>query len=146
MSLSLTSSLSDLTSVVPTLISLLSHVDLFVEASDVLQDILTSSALAQGYGSKTLTEPILQWINKTGTSIAQRSLQRASLVISEGLCLPIFCSEEQRYAFSCPLQVVSCPRGTFQYMVCDPTRHSTSPNLHESRSSLHWLPGILRNR
>ena len=96
-------SLSDLTSVVPILISLLSHVDLFVEASDVLQDILTSSALAQGYGSKTLTEPILQWINTTGTSIAQRSLQRSSPVICDGLCLPIVCSEEQRHALNCPL-------------------------------------------
>ena len=66
---------SDLTSVVPTLISLLSHADLFVEVSDVLQDILTSSALAQGYGSKTLTEPVLRWVNTTGTAIAQRSLQ-----------------------------------------------------------------------
>ena len=69
---------SDLTSVVPTLISLLSHADLFVEVSDVLQDILTSSALAQGYGSKTLTEPVLRWVNTTGTSIAQRSLQCSS--------------------------------------------------------------------
>jgi hypothetical protein len=83
-------SLSDLTSVIPTLISLLSHADLFVDVSDVLQDVLTTSALAQGYGSKTLTEPVLRWVNTTGASIAQRSLQCSSFVLSGGTVLTDF--------------------------------------------------------
>ena len=143
---SLTFAPSDLTSVVPTLISLLSHPDLFVEASDVLQDILTSSALAQGYGPKTLTEPILQWINIAGTSIAQRSLQRLSPAVSAGPYSPIICSGEQRHTRNCPLQAASCTWRTFQSVVCDPTRHPTRPNLHESPSGLHWFPGVLRHR
>ena len=136
---------SDLTSVVPILISLLSHADLFVEVSDVLQDILTSSALAQGYGSKTLTEPVLRWVNTTGASIAQRSLQCSSPVPSNGLCLPIVCSKAERHTLSCPLRPTSCTGRTFQSVVRDPTRHSTGPKLHESRSGLHRVPGILWN-
>ena|SRR5258706_2092863 len=139
-------SFSDLTSVVPTLISLLSHADLFVEVSDVLQDILTSSALAQGYGSKTLTEPVLRWVNTAGTSIAQRSLQCSSSAPSSDLYLPTVCSKAERHPLSCPLRATSCTWRTFQSVVCDPTRHSTGPKLHKSRSSLHRVPWVLWNR
>lgn len=143
---SLMHSFSDLTSVIPTLISLLSHADLFVEVSDVLQDVLTSSALAQGYGSKTLTEPVLRWVNTTGTSIAQRSLQCSSSALSGGPFVLILCSKAERRTLSCPLRATGCTWRTFQSVVCNPTRHSTSPELHESRSCLHRVPGILWNR
>jgi hypothetical protein len=78
---------SDLTAVIPTLISLLSSPSFFIPASDALQDILTASALADGGGTKTLTEPLLDWISAVGKGIAENA-NTASVPnpISTSLC------------------------------------------------------------
>ncbi|KAG8802127.1 hypothetical protein FRC17_006479, partial [Serendipita sp. 399] len=65
---------SDLTSVIPTLISILSTPSLFIATSDALQDILTASAMADGAGVKTITEPLLDWILVTGRTIADSAV------------------------------------------------------------------------
>ena len=78
---------SDLTSVIPTLLSILSTPSLFITVSDVLQDILTVSALAEGAGVKTLTEPLLDWISTTGRTIADAAIAEGSPnVISTSFC------------------------------------------------------------
>ncbi|KZO91650.1 ARM repeat-containing protein [Calocera viscosa TUFC12733] len=65
----------DLTKSVPLLISLLSSRDTFIAASDVLQEILTTSALSDGRGTKTLTEPLLAWIEASGQAILNESIE-----------------------------------------------------------------------
>lgn len=78
---------NDLTSVVPTLLSVLSSPSLFITVSDVLQDILTASALAEGAGVKTLTEPLLDWISTTGRTIADAAVAEGSPnAISTSFC------------------------------------------------------------
>ncbi|KAG8821907.1 hypothetical protein FRC19_007021 [Serendipita sp. 401] len=51
---------NDITTVVPTLISILSTPPLFIATSDALQDILIASAMADGAGIKTITEPLMK--------------------------------------------------------------------------------------
>ena len=77
---------SDLTPLLPKLLSLLDPSNssangnpdfdetVFVAASDVLQEILSSSALSDGAGSKTLTEPLLLWLETWGGQIVQGTL------------------------------------------------------------------------
>jgi len=78
---------SDLTAVIPILISLLSSPSLFIPASDALQDILTASALADGGGTKTLTEPLLDWISAIGKGIAENAnTEGVPNPISTSLC------------------------------------------------------------
>lgn len=74
---------SDLTSLIPTLIGLLTPTnsanefdeDEFALASDALQEIMSKSALANGAGSKSLTEPLLLWCEQYGTIIVERTLK-----------------------------------------------------------------------
>ena len=61
------------------LISLLSLETSFICASDVLQEILTSSSLADGSGNKVLTEPLLEFMATNGRAIYERSISREDL-------------------------------------------------------------------
>ena len=73
---------SDITPLIPLLISLLTPVsgnsevdeDEFTTASDALQEIMSKSALSDGAGSKSLTEPLLLWFEQYGTIIVDRTL------------------------------------------------------------------------
>lgn len=56
------------------LIQLLSNESTFVGASDVLQEIMSSSILSDGAGSKTLTEPLLAYLGQGGAAIVQQTL------------------------------------------------------------------------
>lgn len=47
----------------------------FTTASDALQEILCKSALSDGAGSKTLTEPLLLWFDRYGMTIVDHTLQ-----------------------------------------------------------------------
>ncbi|THH07205.1 hypothetical protein EW145_g3549 [Phellinidium pouzarii] len=78
---------NDLTSLVPILIQLLSSESTFVGASDVLQEILLASLLADGAGSKTLTEPLLAFLEAGGAAIVQQTLASGVVdEISHALC------------------------------------------------------------
>ena len=74
--------LSDLTPLIPRFIALLTPMagssefneDEFELASDALQEIMTKSALSDGAGSRTLTEPLLLWCEQYGTLIVDRTL------------------------------------------------------------------------
>jgi hypothetical protein len=65
---------SDITPLIPILITLLgpSTDDAFMGASYALQEIMTKSALSDGAGTRTLTEPLLLWLDQWGTVIAQQ--------------------------------------------------------------------------
>ena len=76
------SSTSDLTPLIPMLISLLSFETSFISASDVLQEILTSSSLSDGSGNKVLTEPLLEFMSTNGRAIYEQSLSRKDVYIS----------------------------------------------------------------
>lgn len=73
---------SDLTSLIPVLINVLTpqlpsaefDEDVFVPASDALQAVMSESALSDGSGSKTLTEPLLVWIHTWGGRIVEATL------------------------------------------------------------------------
>ncbi|KAG8926042.1 hypothetical protein FRC01_009412 [Tulasnella sp. 417] len=64
----------ELTSLVPILIELLRNRDSFVGTCDVLEEIMSKSALSGGKGTKVLTDPLLQWIASEGHLILQESL------------------------------------------------------------------------
>ncbi|KAI0341153.1 ARM repeat-containing protein [Trametopsis cervina] len=73
---------NDITPLIPPLIALLTPLagssefdeDEFIAASDALQEIMSKSALADGAGSKTLTEPLLLWCERYGTIIVDRTI------------------------------------------------------------------------
>lgn len=70
---------NDLTPLIPLLISLLDSSQsngedaAFLAASDALQELLSKSALSDGSGSKTLTEPLLMWLDQSGRHIVSSS-------------------------------------------------------------------------
>lgn len=83
--------LSDLMSVIPLLITLLnpafSDDSIFIAASDALQELTTKSALSDGSGSKTLTEPLLAWLSVVGNGIMEETLKSGEgSSISHSLC------------------------------------------------------------
>ena len=41
----------------------------FILASDTLRELLTKSALSDGFGTKTVTEPLLLWLDQHGDPI-----------------------------------------------------------------------------
>ncbi|KZV82789.1 ARM repeat-containing protein [Exidia glandulosa HHB12029] len=59
----------DLTPLLPLLIGLLSSPASFIPATEALDSVLTSSPLANGAGTKVLTEPLLVWLNANGPAI-----------------------------------------------------------------------------
>ncbi|KAH8077079.1 ARM repeat-containing protein [Cristinia sonorae] len=75
---------NDITPFIPLLITLITplqpppHVefeeDEFVLASDALQEILSRSALSDGAGTKTLTEPLLVWCERYGGAIVEQTI------------------------------------------------------------------------
>ncbi|KAL0571967.1 hypothetical protein V5O48_009993 [Marasmius crinis-equi] len=80
---------SDLTPLFPSIISLLQPDidDVFVGASDTLQEIMTKSALSDGSGSRILTEPLLVWLDSRGSQIVNNSLQSGLIdEVSQSLC------------------------------------------------------------
>lgn len=46
----------------------------FIPASDSLQELLTASSLCDGSGTKTVTEPLLLWLDRYGGPIVQASI------------------------------------------------------------------------
>ena len=73
---------SDVTPLIPQLIEMLKPVpgsnefdeDEFTMASDSLQEIMSKSALADGAGSKSLTEPLLLWCEQYGAAIVDHTI------------------------------------------------------------------------
>ena len=86
--------LSDITPAIPSLISLLEPTSgpppvfdesLFVPASDALQELMAHPPFYDGSGFKTLTEPLLIWIEKWGGAIVGASIQ-SKLTVACGGC------------------------------------------------------------
>ncbi|KAI0743038.1 ARM repeat-containing protein [Daedaleopsis nitida] len=88
---------NDLTPLVPPILSLMvPHVQspspefdeqAFVSASDTLQELFTRSALAEGAGTKTVTEPLLLWLERYGSAIVQATVTEGFVSeISHSLC------------------------------------------------------------
>ncbi|KAF9529893.1 armadillo-type protein [Crepidotus variabilis] len=80
-----------LTSIIPLLIGLLDpsipDETIFVAASDALQELLSKSALSDGSGTRTLTEPLLVWFDVVGNRITQNALSTEDIsAISHSLC------------------------------------------------------------
>lgn len=46
----------------------------FVAASDTIQELLSNSALSDGAGTKTVTEPLLLWLDRYGGEIVQATV------------------------------------------------------------------------
>lgn len=66
--------------IIPILLNSLSHPDLFVNASDVISELMTSSALGAGAGTRILTDPLLQWVENEGKEIFQSSVESQSIL------------------------------------------------------------------
>ncbi|KAH9942102.1 ARM repeat-containing protein, partial [Amylocystis lapponica] len=89
---------SDLTPFIPLLIALLNPSSApgenpefdettFVLVSDTLQEVMAKSALSDGAGSKTLTEPLLLWLDRYGGRIVEETLSAGFVNgISHSLC------------------------------------------------------------
>ncbi|KAI0799725.1 ARM repeat-containing protein [Irpex lacteus] len=86
---------NDITPLIPQLIEMLKPVpgsnefdeDEFVMASDSLQEIMARSALSDGAGSKSLTEPLLLWCEQYGTAIVDRTISEGYAdSVSRSLC------------------------------------------------------------
>ena len=60
---------------IPILIGLLNSEITFIGSSSVLQEMLTSSYLADGSGIKTVTEPLLLYLNGPGSAILRQTLE-----------------------------------------------------------------------
>lgn len=79
-----------MTSLIPLLIALLNpgfHDDRFVAASEVLQELTSKSALSDGSGSKTLTEPLLVWLDIVGNQIMESTYASGVVSsVSHSLC------------------------------------------------------------
>lgn len=63
------------------LISLLNPAEdlMFIAASDGLQEILSKSALSDGSGTRTLTEPLLFWFDRAGTAIVREAVSSGDI-------------------------------------------------------------------
>ncbi|KAI0714221.1 ARM repeat-containing protein [Cerioporus squamosus] len=59
----------------------------FIPASDTLQELLTKSALSDGAGTKTVTEPLLLWFDRYGDAIIRPTVSEGFVnEISHSLC------------------------------------------------------------
>lgn len=72
---------SDLTPLIPNLILLLApspngefDESVFAWTSDALQEVMSKSVLSDGSGSKTLTEPLLIWMDNWAVQIVNATL------------------------------------------------------------------------
>ena len=80
-------SYSDIESLIPLLIQLMSNEATFIGASDVLQEIMTNSSFTYGINIKTLTVPVLNYLEVRGASIVQRMLETGDIgEIEHSLC------------------------------------------------------------
>ena len=80
-------SYSDIESLIPLLIQLMSNEATFIGASDVLQEIMTNSSFTYGINIKTLTVPVLDYLEVRGASIVQRMLETGDIgEIEHSLC------------------------------------------------------------
>ncbi|CDO75722.1 hypothetical protein BN946_scf184493.g20 [Trametes cinnabarina] len=88
---------NDLTPFVPLLMSLMVPTtetpvpeydeQAFVSASDTLQELLSRSALSDGSGTKTLTEPLLLWLDRYGGAIVRTTVDGGFVdEVSHSLC------------------------------------------------------------
>ncbi|TBU41864.1 ARM repeat-containing protein [Dichomitus squalens] len=88
---------NDLTPLIPLLVSLMIpktespspeyDEQAFISASDTLQELLSSSALSDGAGTKTVTEPLLLWLDRYGNAIVQATINNGFVDdISHSLC------------------------------------------------------------
>ncbi|PPQ95113.1 hypothetical protein CVT25_011656 [Psilocybe cyanescens] len=80
-----------LTPLIPLLISLLDPKfpdnSIFIAASDVLQEVTTKSPLSDGSGTKTLTEPLMIWMDTVGNRIMEATLTDEEIQpVSHSLC------------------------------------------------------------
>lgn len=57
------------------LIGLLNNESTFIGASDVLQEILSSSLLSEGAGTKILTEPLMVYLEQNGMLIVKQTVE-----------------------------------------------------------------------
>ncbi|PVF99237.1 ARM repeat-containing protein [Serendipita vermifera] len=112
---------NDLFTAIPTLLSILSDPSLFIHASDVLQDILSSSALADGSGVKTLSLPLLTWISTTGRTIADSAVEEGMPnPISSSFCKLLCALGDHSNIYiasklSSPSKIPSTPGGAAQF-------------------------------
>lgn len=110
---------SDITPLIPPLISLLTRAEsdseTFEAASDAIQEIMTKSALSDGSGSRTLTEPLLIWIDSQGSKIVQATVSSGDVdEISHSLCKLIIALGDHSTSYiaanlASPIPVVSAP-------------------------------------
>ncbi|KAI0350564.1 ARM repeat-containing protein [Trametes cingulata] len=88
---------NDLTPFVPLLLSLMLPTNeapspeyddqAFIPASDTLQELLSRSALSDGAGTKTVTEPLLLWLERYGSAIVRATVESGFVDdISHSLC------------------------------------------------------------
>jgi hypothetical protein len=83
---------SNLVDLLPTVISYLNPSDeddpVFVAASDCLPEIMQHSHLSDGSGSKVLTEPLLVWLQVTGTRLIEASIasHNSGSAVSHSMC------------------------------------------------------------
>jgi hypothetical protein len=82
---------NDIIPMIPTLISFLDPTPeddtIFLASSEALQEIMSKSPLSDGSGSKTLTEPLLLWLDEIGSQIVQHSVSAKEVsLISHSLC------------------------------------------------------------
>ncbi|KAG6875594.1 hypothetical protein C0992_003156 [Termitomyces sp. T32_za158] len=87
----------------------------FEAASDAIQEIMTKSALSDGSGSRTLTEPLLIWIDWQGSKIVQATVQSGDVDdISHSLCKLIVALGDHSTSYisanlASPITVVPAP-------------------------------------
>ncbi|EJD43963.1 ARM repeat-containing protein [Auricularia subglabra TFB-10046 SS5] len=74
----------DLTGILPLLVGLLNSPTSFAPAIEALDAILTGSALASGAGTRTLTEPLLDWLAANGPTIL--AAHESEPELSHALC------------------------------------------------------------
>ena len=83
--------ISHVTALIPPLIFLLNpnfpDDSIFISASDALQELAARSVLSDGSGSKTLTEPLMVWLDSTGNQIVENMLATDDVSpIAHSLC------------------------------------------------------------
>ncbi|KJA24831.1 hypothetical protein HYPSUDRAFT_65152 [Hypholoma sublateritium FD-334 SS-4] len=79
------------TALIPPLIFLLNpnmpDDSIFISASDAIQELASRSVLSDGSGSKTLTEPLMVWLDTTGNQIVENMLATDDVSpIAHSLC------------------------------------------------------------
>lgn len=83
--------ISHVTALIPPLIFLLNpnlpDDSIFISASDAIQELASRSVLSEGSGSKTLTEPLMVWLDTTGNQIVENMLATDDVSpIAHSLC------------------------------------------------------------